>query len=53
MYFYMLFLKKNPKSVLCHWYDLSKIQYDNQYIDKYICIYIFFNFFQFVNFQHL
>lgn len=32
--------KEQPKSVLCHWYDLPKIQYYNQYIDKYICIYI-------------
>lgn len=55
VFLHVVFKKKTQKtkSVLCHWYDLSKIQYDNQYIDKYICIYILFNFFQFINFQHL
>lgn len=43
VFLHVVFLKKNQKtkSVLCHWYDLSKIQYDNQYIDKYIYAFIF------------
>lgn len=45
--------KEQPKSVLCHWYDLPKIQYYNQYIDKYIRIYILLKNFQLIKFSTL